>query len=193
MVKAVAPEIMIVTASPETLEVEEGKVAEFTAAVEGAKGTPKYQWEVSTDGGENWVATGTTGNKTATMRININASRYDWLFRCTVTADNGTVSSNVVKAIKPIITTFTEEYGTYTITYTILDNGTDVSVTTFDGSATFVTIPTNPRDGYTVTEIGEEVFMGKGIVSIDLPNTITIIHARAFKNCSNLSAMNTHD
>ena len=41
-----------------------------------------------------------------------------------------------------------------------------------------------------VEEIGEEAFMNnQNLTSIDLPDTITIIRARAFKGCNNLSEM----
>ncbi len=66
-----------------------------------------------------------------------------------------------------------------------------MSVVSYTGSATAITIPANPREGYTVTEIGEEAFMGNtALVSIDLPDTVTAIRARAFKGCTSLSQMN---
>ena len=48
-------------------------------------------------------------------------------------------------------------------------------------------------NGMAVTEIGEEAFMNKDfIVSIDLPNSIIAIRARAFKGCTSLREMKNH-
>ena len=45
-------------------------------------------------------------------------------------------------------------------------------------------------NGVAVTKIGESAFEGNtNLVSIDLPDTITVIGKRAFANCSNLSKM----
>ena len=74
------------------------------------------------------------------------------------------------------------------VTYQKLTDTTCL-VKSYAGSATSLTIP-DKIEGMTVTEIGEEAFMdNKKLVSIDLPDTITVIRARAFKNCSNLSDM----
>ena len=65
-------------------------------------------------------------------------------------------------------------------------------VKSYAGSVSSLVIPT-VVEGLTVTEIGEEAFMGNTtLTSIDLPNSITVIRARAFKNCTNLSSMTTH-
>ena len=83
------------------------------------------------------------------------------------------------------------------VTYSIISGTDNVLISKYSGNDSSVVIPTNPKYGshtYTVTEIGEEAFMGKtSLSSIDLPNTITAIRARAFKNCSNLANMTTHD
>ena len=50
-----------------------------------------------------------------------------------------------------------------------------------------------PEDCSLRIPIGEEPFMGNAtLVSIDLPDSITAIRARAFKNCTSLSQMTTH-
>ena len=49
-------------------------------------------------------------------------------------------------------------------------------------------------NGKTVTEINDEAFMNNtSITSISLPNTISVIGARAFSGCTNLTQMTTHD
>ena len=74
------------------------------------------------------------------------------------------------------------------VTYEPLTD-TTCAVISYSGSANSLVIP-GTVNGMTVTEIGEEAFMdNKYLVSIDLPDTITVIRARAFKNCSNLSEM----
>ena len=51
----------------------------------------------------------------------------------------------------------------------------------------------NIVDGMTVTEIGAGVFEGKAeLTAVELPNSITAIRERAFKNCRNLSTMTTY-
>ena len=66
---------------------------------------------------------------------------------------------------------------------------TTCKVISYAGTASTLTIP-ETVEGMTVTEIGEQAFMNNTIlVSIDLPDTITIIRARAFKGCINLSEM----
>ena len=75
----------------------------------------------------------------------------------------------------------------------------NVAVIAFDDSTLTPSIPThpvNPDDTaviYTVKEIGEEAFLNKSITSITLPNTITVIRARAFKGCNSLASMNNSD
>jgi hypothetical protein len=71
----------------------------------------------------------------------------------------------------------------------VIGDGT-VEVKSYDGSAASVTIP-QTVEGYTVTAIGEGAFEGNtALVSIDLPDTIEVIGARAFKNCTSLTTMN---
>ena len=70
------------------------------------------------------------------------------------------------------------------------------NVTTAVTRTATLTIPECVGDDswFVVTEVGEEAFMGEeDLVSITLPDTITVIRARAFKNCTNLSKMNTSE
>ena len=83
-------------------------------------------------------------------------------------------------------------------TYEVIENTMNVFVKSFDdGNVSSVTIPAqvvfNDKT-YNVTEIGEAAFENNTkITAVSLPNSIQVIHARAFKNCSNLSTMTTHD
>jgi len=74
------------------------------------------------------------------------------------------------------------------VEYQILSDGS-LSVVKYHGSAANVTIPEVVNEK-TVKEIGEGAFEGNAtLVSIDLPDTVTAIRARAFKNCTSLSEM----
>ena len=179
------------TATPEIALVTADQQAVFTVTVEDAEGEVTYQWQYSADDGATWRNLG--GESTgATYSINAIDARLTWQFRCVVTADNGSVTSNAVHYERPA-DSFTVDYGTYTITYSYLPESGCVSATGYSGNVSSVTIPTNPAPEYTVTMIGESCFEGHTeLVSIDLPNTITVIGRKAFKGCTSLASMNTH-
>lgn len=75
--------------------------------------------------------------------------------------------------------TFTDGYFTYTVL-----TPTDVSLTAYDAAGgTEVIIPSTATDGvdtYTVTYIGYQAFMSKGLTSVEIPNTVTTIVNGAF-------------
>ena len=74
------------------------------------------------------------------------------------------------------------------VTYEPLTS-TTCAVVSYSGTASSLIIP-ETVEGMTVVEIGVEAFMdNKSLVSIDLPDTITVIRARAFKGCTSLSDM----
>ena len=64
----------------------------------GATGSGlNYQWQYSTDGGENWGDSGMTGAKTDALTVKVIAGRNGQMYRCAITDDSGvTVYSNVV-------------------------------------------------------------------------------------------------
>ena len=73
------------------------------------------------------------------------------------------------------------------VEYRLVD-GT-LTVVGYQGNASVLVIP-NKVEGYTVTKIGESAFEGNTVLtSIDLPDSITVIGKKAFKNCVNLSEM----
>jgi len=182
---------LTVTVTPEEAEVELNKYAVFTASVENATGTISYKWQLSKDNGNTWADTSLAGYRTDTLTVQAFEARYGWQFRCVVTAENGTEISGSAKLVKP--TAFTVEYDGYTITYEILDSNGSVAVRGYTGSASVITIPQIPKEGYIVVRISPDAFAGNtNLKSITLPNTITVIGARAFKGCVNLSTMDTH-
>ncbi len=74
------------------------------------------------------------------------------------------------------------------VTYAPITTST-CAVVAYEGTASSLVIP-ETVEGMTVVEIGVEAFMdNKSLVSIDLPDTITVIRARAFKGCTSLSNM----
>lgn len=84
------------------------------------------------------------------------------------------------------------------VTYELIESTSNVRVKSFNSATESApVIPgtvVSPIDNlvYTVTEIGESAFENKtAIVEITLPNSITIIGAKAFKNCTSLQKMNT--
>ena len=71
-----------------------------------------------------------------------------------------------------------------------------VAVAGYTGTDMELTIPTTIVEDevtYTITEIGKEAFIGQSFTSISLPNSITVIREGAFKNCSSLATMTSHD
>ncbi len=70
--------------------------------------------------------------------------------------------------------------------YDIDENG---MITGYFGSASDITVPQVIR-GITVTGVGEKAFSGKSdIHSVSLPETATVISAKAFYECSNLQSV----
>ena len=69
-------------------------------------------------------------------------------------------------------------------------NETGLTLVKYNGSDASVSVP-DAVQGMTITIIGESAFMdNKTLVSIDLPDTVVVIEARAFKGCTSLSKMN---
>ena len=148
-----------------------------------AENVASYQWQLSTNGGKTWNNSSTKD----TMSFTLTAARMGYQVKCILTGlDGTTIETQVCKIIDPNIT---DSNG---VIYEILE-GTTLLVKSYSGNASsLVIVPTLEHNGttYTVTEIGEEAFMDNiSLTSIDLPDTIVIIHARAFKNCSNLREM----
>ena len=155
-----------------------------TFAVE-ATGVATYEWQYKLSTGSTWRAmySSAQGKNTATLTTEATDARYDYDYRCKLIGTNGeTLYTDTVKIVKPA--SFVEN----NVRYYIIDSA-NVGVEKYLGSDTSVKIPNTVRN-YTVTEIGEEAFMGNTTVkSVDLPDSITVIHARAFKDCTNLSEM----
>ena len=168
-----------ITTQPQDVTARKGTQATFTVEAVGAD-TLTYTWQYKTATGTTWATTGASTTNTLTVTANTNDGNQ---YRCIVKCGSESVTSD------PATLTVDTVLVSGDITYEILTT-TTCSVTSYAGTATSLVIPQTVED-LTVTEIGEEAFMdNKRLVSIDLPDTITVIHARAFKNCSSLSEMN---
>ncbi len=177
--------VITITVPPTNAQGNVGDTVQFTVSATGVK---SWQWQYSATGTGSWKNCGDEGATTDTMILsNISASVKKLHFRCILTAADGTVEYTNVVVIEDLPVIIEEG-----VTYSIIEGTNNVCVVSYEGTQTTLTIPSQVR-GHIVTEIGEEAFMGKNIVSISLPNSITIIHARAFKDCSNLSTMTNHD
>ena len=80
-----------ITTQPSNQSVTEGDPVTFSVAATGS-GTLTYQWQQSTDGGNNW--TDISGANSATYTITTTtAAMNDYQYRCTVTGTDGHVTS----------------------------------------------------------------------------------------------------
>ena len=175
-----------ITKDLKSVGVAIGEKVELTVT---APGTTSYKWQWSPDG-NSWydIANNDKDTFSFTMEKRFNNRQY----KCKVT--NGTTTLET-KAAR-VINYFTVS----NITYEILTGDKTVSVIGYTGALASMTVAStvaNPADSgltYSVTEIGAEAFMDNmNLTSISLPNSITIIRERAFKNCNNLATMTNHD
>ena len=122
----------------------------------------------------------TTENFNTTMK-----AEYDgMLVYCIVADDKGNSETSEVVTV-----TLDRDRTIDDVIYS-MDNNGSWYVKKYTGTASTVTI-VDDIDGVSITAIGEEAFMGNVyLTSITLPSTITVIKARAFKGCVNLSQMN---
>ena len=122
----------------------------------------------------------TTENFNTTMK-----AEYDgMLVYCIVADDKGNSETSEVVTV-----TLDRDRTIDDVIYS-MDNNGSWYVKKYTGTASTVTI-VDDIDGVSITAIGEEAFMGNVyLTSITLPSTVTVIKARAFKGCVNLSQMN---
>ena len=123
---------------PASQTVTEGEAATFT--VEATGGNLSYQWQQSTDSGNNWTnidsanaATYTTGKTTMDM----NGTQY----RCVVSNSAGSVESNAATLTVTAIPT-------YSITVETDGNGIASASQTSAAEGTLITLTAVPNSGY---------------------------------------------
>lgn len=101
---------------------------------------------------------------------------------CVVYCENGTTGWDAVW--KGVTVLSVPGSSADDFTYEINDN--EVTITGYTGTATHLEIPTE-IEGYPVTRIGEEAFLGKSdIFSVYLPKSVIYVGFGAFANCRNL-------
>ena len=180
-----ASSLPVITTEPADVEVAEN--SEVTLTVEATNAT-SYRWYYSPNGGTSWnyVPTGWTGSATASLTFAATASRANNLYRVEVKNDEGRIfSRNVRITLLPIITIDDISYERIT--------STTCRVIAYSGSAASITV-LSEVEGMSVIEIGQGAFKDKSFIqSVSLPNSIQVIGKEAFKNCSNLHEMTTHD
>ena len=137
-----------------------------------------YQWKYSNNKGSKWYNCTANGYDTDTFAFAMTSKMDGRYYKCAVTnADGQTLETSITELKLP-----TE------FVYADIDN-TTVRLVKYNGTDAIVEVP-QTYNGKTVVEIGEEAFMNNTtLTSIDLPDTITVIRARAFKGCTSLSSM----
>ena len=97
----------VITLQPKPVSTKPGETVTFTVK---AIGTPEltYQWQFKAPGTSKWYDSGMTGAKTAKLTVPATAARNGQQYRCVVTNDLGSVTSDPAKMTVlsvPVITT----------------------------------------------------------------------------------------
>ena len=109
-----------VLSQPMDQEITKGGNAKFTVSAESVnEGELSYQWMVSTDGGENFKASGLTGNKTKTLTVPATAGRSGYMFYCLITDSKGKTETSDEASL----TVKSQSAGTVKITSTTVSQG----------------------------------------------------------------------
>ncbi len=116
---------------PKSVTVEVSKTAQF--AVEATGSDLIYQWQYQKAGASTWSNSSATGAKTATITVSATAARNGQKYRCIISNNLGSVTSDAatLKALtKPAITTqpksTTGNVGE-TVTFTVKATGSDLT------------------------------------------------------------------
>ena len=169
-----------ISQQPQSQTAASGTAVQFSVAAEGATA---YRWQLSNDSGASWINCSTKykGYNTATVTVST-TDRGGWQFRCLVTINGEQIVSEA--ATLTVISDIVIDE----VKYEKLTENT-CRIVSYSGAAETLVIPETVQN-MTVTQVGEEAFMGNTtLISIDLPDTITIIHNKAFKNCTALKEM----
>ena len=168
---------------------QSAKIGDQITFTSDAGSDATYQWYCSKNNGGTWnlmAGSAWNGYNTRTLSFTLTEATLKYTFKVVASNEIGDTDSDIVKVTLSGITIDG-------VTYDPITENT-CEVASYAGSASALVIPQEIEDNdgviYTVTQIGEEAFMdNKSLVSIDLPDTVKVIRARAFKNCSNLSEM----
>jgi hypothetical protein len=171
-------ESMRITSQPQSVTLIANAYATFSVEVVGS-GTLTYTWQYKTPTSD-WKS---LSSAKASLTVQAKPSRDGWQYRVVIKdqAGNEIISD-------PATLSVISNYEIDGVIYEPI-NATTCRVLSYSGSEASLVIPETVQ-GLTVVEIGEEAFMNNTtLVSIDLPDTITVIQARAFKGCTNLAHM----
>ncbi len=173
---------IVITTQPTSQVGAVGSKVTLSVAATG-KTALTYQWQYKKKTATSWT---NASGKTANWQLTVVAAHYTYDFQCVISdASGNSVTTNTVH-INDMSSA--EPFTVSGVTYLAISAST-CKVVSYSGTAASLTIPGTAK-GLTVVEIGEEAFMGNTTLSsIDLPDSITIIRARAFKGCTSLSDM----
>ena len=171
-------EMIRIIEQPQSATVVTGTKVTFSVEAEGASAL-SYVWQYKNPGGE-WKNYGSTKQS---ITVTAAAARDGRQHRVIIRDADG---NELISEFATL--TVISEFVLGDVTYQAITS-TTCRVLSYSGSDASLVIPETVQ-GMTVVEIGEEAFMNNTtLVSIDLPDTITVIQARAFKGCTNLAQM----
>ena len=81
-----------ITTQPASVTLAKGKTAAFKVAANGTGLT--YQWQYRTSAKGSWKNASATGNKTATLKVPVTATKNGYQYRCVITDQYGNVVSS---------------------------------------------------------------------------------------------------
>ena len=175
---------------PEEQTVAAGGTATFSVTASGGTAPYTYQWYAYTT---KWVKTGLGGGKTASISFDALNDYNGRKFRCVVTDAAG-----ATKTTAEALLTVNIVDGDFV--FKKIGDTNNLALIEYTGNASSIVVP-GSVDNMTVTEIGvsplaegeKGVFEGNTtLTSVTLPNSITAIREKSFKDCTNLSTMTTY-
>ena len=183
------PVTITITKQPEDTIANAGEYAMVSVEAEGSD-TLTYQWYYKAASDTTFKVSSV---KTNEYKITMGAVWDGMQVYCKVSNGSSSVDSNTVTLSLPGIVS-----GDFV--FAKIADTNNLALIEYKGTGVASIQVPNQVDGMTVTEIGKEitaeemgVFEGKTeLTAVALPNSITVIHDRAFKDCTNLSTMTTY-
>ena len=183
------PAVPTITKQPENTIANDGEYATVSVEAEGSD-TLTYQWYYKAASDTTFKVSSV---KTNEYKITMGAVWDGMQVYCKVSNGSSSVDSNTVTLSLPGIVS-----GDFV--FAKIADTNNLALIEYKGTGVASIQVPNQVDGMTVTEIGKEitaeemgVFEGKTeLTAVALPNSITVIHDRAFKDCTNLSTMTTY-
>ncbi|MBQ6832217.1 MAG: endonuclease [Oscillospiraceae bacterium] len=87
-----------ITTQPASVTLAAGKTATFKVVAKGTGLT--YQWQYRTSAKGSWKKASATGNKTATLKVPVTATRNGYQYRCVITDQYGNVINSAAATLK---------------------------------------------------------------------------------------------